>query len=147
MAKSTMGARSRGRVGSLNENWIRGRVYTVRGYKVMLDRDMAELYGVDLEQLREAVAKNDERFPDDFMLQLTRDETYTLVSQNVIPLKRSLDGNLPYVFTEMGVAMLSCVLDSESAIQVSRIIMELTSFMSKLDMTAGERDSLPFNIF
>ena len=147
MAKATMDSRSQNRLGRLHESWVRGRVYTVRGHKVMLDSDLAGLYDVELERLREAVARNDERFPDDFMLRLTQDETYTLVSQNVIPMKRSLDGNLPYVFTEPGVAMLSCVLDSQRAVQISRIIMELTSFMSKIDMTGEEKDSLPFNIF
>lgn len=72
----------------------------MRGEKVMLDRDLAELYGVTTSALIQAVKRNKKRFPPDFMFQLIKMEAESLVSQNVIPSKRSLGGRMPYVFTE-----------------------------------------------
>jgi len=89
----------------------------------MLDRDLAELYGVETGALIQAVKRNKERFPDDFMFRLIKMEAESLVSQNVIPSKRSLGGRMPYVFTEQGVAMLSSVLRSRRAIGMNIIIM------------------------
>jgi len=89
----------------------------------MLDRDLAELYRVKPIALRQQVKRNLDRFPQDFMFQLTAEEAETLVSQNVIPTRRSLGGSLPYVFTQEGVAMLSSVLKSPRAIQVNLAIM------------------------
>ena len=91
----------------------------------MLDRDLAELYGVKGIRLREQVKRNRKRFPNDFMFQLTEEETDILVSQNAIPSKKHLGGYLPYVFTEQGVAMLSSVLKSKRAIQVNIAIMRV----------------------
>jgi hypothetical protein len=78
----------------------------------MLDRDLAGLYEVKTIALRQQVKRNQARFPRDFMFQMTRREAAMLVSQNVIPSRRSLGGFLPYVFTQEGVAMLSSVLTS-----------------------------------
>jgi hypothetical protein len=89
----------------------------------MLDRDLAVLYRVKPIALRQQVKRNLDRFPQDFMFQLTAEEAETLVSQNVIPTRRSLGGSLPYVFTQEGVAMLSSVLKSARAIQVNLAIM------------------------
>lgn len=89
----------------------------------MLDRDLAVLYRVKPIALRQQVKRNLDRFPQDFMFQLTAEEAETLVSQNVIPTRRSLGGSLPYVFTQEGVAMLSSVLKSPRAIQVNLAIM------------------------
>jgi hypothetical protein len=89
----------------------------------MLDRDLATLYGVRTIALRQQVKRNAERFPQDFMFQLTADEAHVLVSQSVIPSGRSLGGSLPYVFTQEGVAMLSAVLHSQRAIAVNLAIM------------------------
>ena len=89
----------------------------------MLDRDLAELYGVETGALIQAVKRNKERFPDDFMFRLIKMEAESLVSQNVIPSNRSLGGRMPYVFTEQGVAMLSSVLRSRRAIGMNIIIM------------------------
>ena len=83
---------------------IERKIYLVHGQKVMLDRDLAELYQVKPIALRQQVKRNLERFPEDFMFQLTEKEAEMLVSQNVIPSKRSLGGYLPYAFTEQGVA-------------------------------------------
>lgn len=102
---------------------VERRIYLIRGQKVMLDRDLAELYQVKPIALRQQVKRNLDRFPEDFMFQLTEKEAEMLVSQNVIPSKQSLGGYLPSVFTQEGVAMLSSVLRSKRAIQVNVAIM------------------------
>ena len=102
---------------------IERRIYLIQGQKVMLDRDLAELYQVKPIALRQQVKRNQDHFPEDFMFQLTEKEAELLVSQNVIPSKQSLGGYLPYVFTQEGVAMLSSVLRSKRAIQVNVAIM------------------------
>ena len=89
---------------------IEQKIFYIRGHKVLLDRDLAVLYEVRSIALRQQVKRNKDRFPDDFMFQLTQDEAQQLVSQNVIPSKESLGGYTPYVFTEQGIAMLSSVL-------------------------------------
>ena len=96
---------------------IERQILLIRGQKVMLDRDLAELYGVKAIALRQQVKRNPRRFPDDFMFQLSESETQILLSQNVIADKRSLGGFLPYAFTEQGVAMLSSVLNSDRAVE------------------------------
>jgi len=101
----------------------------------MLDRDLADLYGVRAIALRQQVARNRERFPPDFMFQLRAEETEVLVSQNVIPSKRSLGGFLPYAFTQEGVAMLSSVLRSERAVLVNIEIMR--TFVRLREMLAS----------
>lgn len=102
---------------------IQRRIYTIRGVQVMLDKDLAVFYGVKPIRLREQVKRNIQRFPADFMFQLTKDEVETMVSQNAIPSKRSLGGSMPYVFTEQGVSSISSVLTSERAIEVNIKIM------------------------
>jgi len=90
---------------------------------VLLDADLATLYGVTTGNLNKAVKRNQSRFPPDFVIQLSQEEADVLVSQTVIPSHRSLGGFLPYAFTEQGVAMLSSVLRSERAIIVNIAIM------------------------
>ena len=102
---------------------IERAILLIRGHKVMLDRDLAELYGVKAIALRQQVSRNTSRFPPDFMFRLSQEEAEALVSQNVIPSKRSLGGSLPCAFTQEGVAMLSSVLRSERAVQVNIEIM------------------------
>ena len=101
------------------------KIYLIRGQKVMLDRDLAELYGVKSIRLREQVKRNVKRFPEKFMLQLTEAEVENMVSQNAIPSKQHLGGSLPYAFTEHGVLMLANVLKSELAITMSIRIIEI----------------------
>lgn len=108
------------------------QIHLIHGRKVMLDRDLAELYGVKAIALRQQVKRNKKRFPEEFMFQLTRQEAEALVSQNVIPTKRSFGGSLPYVFTEPGVAMLSSVLKSERAIQINILIIKAFIRMREL---------------
>jgi hypothetical protein len=79
------------------------KIYLIRNHKVMLDRDLAELYGVKAIRLREQVKRNQERFPENFMFQLTEKEVENMVSQNAIPSRQHLGGSLPYAFTEHGV--------------------------------------------
>ena len=113
---------------------IEKMIYVIRGQKVMLDSDLAELYGVEAKRLNEQVKRNLELFPEDFVLQLTSEEAKSLQGQFVISKKgRGGKQKLPYVFTENGVAMLSSVLNSPRAIQVNieimRIFTKLRSFL------------------
>ncbi len=100
---------------------IERKIYLIRGHKVMLDRDLAEMYGVETRVLNQAVRRNIERFPDDFMFALTRDEIMNL-SQIVIS-SRIKHAPSVFVFTEHGVSMLSSVLNSPKAIMVNIQIM------------------------
>lgn len=95
---------------------IQSSIYLIRNQKVMLDKDLAALYRVKPIALRQQVKRNSDRFPSDFMYQLTDKEVTVLLSQNVIPSRKSLGGHNPYVFTEQGVAMLSSVLTSRQAL-------------------------------
>lgn len=104
---------------------VMNKIYLIRNHKVMLDRDLAELYGVKAIRLREQVKRNQDRFPENFMFPLTEEEVENMVSQNAIPSKRHLGGSLPYVFTEHGVLMLANVLKSEQAITMSIRIIEI----------------------
>ncbi len=101
---------------------VRSKIYEIRGQKVMLDRDLAAMYGVETRALNQAVKRNAERFPEDFMFQLTAEEWENLKSQFVTS---SWGGarKMPYAFTELGVAMLSSVLTSKIAVQVNMGIM------------------------
>lgn len=100
------------------ENQIQGKIHNIRGLQVILDSDLAILYGVETRVLNQAVKRNSERFPPEFLFQLTENEFNNLKSQFVTS---SWGGrrNLPYAFTEQGVAMLSSVLKSDTAIKVS----------------------------
>ena len=103
---------------------IKKRIYEIRGQRVMIDRDLAELYGVETRTLNQAVKRNMERFPEDFVFTLTEQELENWKSQIVISnsIKMGLR-KLPLAFTELGIAMLSSVLRSETAIQVNINIM------------------------
>ena len=98
---------------------IQSKIYEIRGYKVMLDFDLAEMYGTETKALKQSVRRNMERFPDDFMFELTRDEYNSLRSQ-IVSLDSQGRGKYskyqPFAFTEQGVAMLSSVLNSKLAI-------------------------------
>jgi regulator of PEP synthase PpsR (kinase-PPPase family) len=102
---------------------IQNRIHELRGQRVMLDYDLAELYEVETRVLKQAVKRNVDRFPHDFMFQLTNDEIDHMVSQNVIPSKSHLGGASPFAFSEQGVAMLSTVLKSKKAVMVNISIM------------------------
>ena len=103
---------------------IQNLIYEIRGCKVMLDSDLAKLYGVETFNLNKAVKRNLSRFPMDFMFQLTKDEYDSLIFQiGISNSKRGGRRFMPYVFTEQGVAMLSSVLQSEQAISINIQIM------------------------
>ncbi len=118
----------------ITEQLIIDRVHIIRGVKVMLDKDLAEMYGVQTSALNQAVKRNSLRFPDDFMFQLSQKEFESLISQTVISKQVGRGGTrkLPYVFTEQGVAMLSSVLNSETAIQVNIQIIRVFIKMKQL---------------
>jgi len=101
---------------------IQNMIYEIRGQKVMFDRDLADLYGVELRSLNQAVKRNIGRFPSDFMFQLTDEEWKNQRSQFVI-FNKDARKYKPYVFTEQGVSMLSSVINSERAIGVNINIM------------------------
>ncbi len=110
----------------LPDEIVMNQIYLVRGQKVMLDRDLAALYGVETRVLKQAVRRNLDRFPEDFMFELTQEEYNSLRSQIVILKERGAHSKyLPQVFTEQGVAMLSSVLNSKQAIQVNIQIMRI----------------------
>lgn len=111
---------------ALNDNQtIQNKIYTIRDVQVMLDRDLAELYGVETRVLNQAVKRNIERFPPEFMFQMTKDELEIWMSHIVISNKELMGlRKLPFVFTEQGVSMLSGVLKSDIAIQTSISIIK-----------------------
>lgn len=122
------------------EEFIERRIYLIRGQKVMLDSDLAELYKVPTFRLNEAVKRNLSRFPEDFMFRLDKteaDNAISLRSQNAILKRGQHSKYLPYVFTEHGVAMLSSVLHSETAIQMNILIIRAFIKMKQV-LTANE---------
>jgi hypothetical protein len=114
------------------------RIYVIRGQKIMLDSDLAELYRVPTFRLNEAVKRNLRRFPDDFMFQLAKEEAGCLTSQIAMSKGRGGRRTLPYAFTEHGVAMLSSVLNSERAVQMNILIVR--AFVKLREMLASHRD-------
>jgi hypothetical protein len=117
---------------------IENQIYLIRGQKVMLDRDLAELYGVKPIRLREQVKRNRNRFPDDFMFQLTEDEVKFMVSQNAIPSRKHLGGFLPYAFTEHGTLMLSSILNSARAVEIG--IFVVRAFVKLRQILSSHKD-------
>ncbi len=121
---------------SLNPEIIKERIYIIRGKKVMIDRDLAVLYEVDTRHLNRAVRRNLDRFPEDFMFELTKDEVKNWMYQfgtSNYTLKQSLR-KPPLAFTEQGIAMLSSVLNSKRAIQVNiQIIRIFTKLREMID--------------
>ena len=122
----------------VSETIIEGKIYLARGQKVMVDHDLAKLYGVTTMALNQAVKRNSERFPRDFMFSLTLDEAKNLISQFVISSSHGGLRKRPVVFTELGVAMLSSVLRSPRAIAVNIQIMR--TFSRLRDMLAENDD-------
>jgi len=117
---------------------IERKILLIRGQKVMLDSDLAELYGVSTKVLNQAVKRNRARFPDDFMFQLSAAESAALRSQFVTSKGRGGRQYRPFVFTEQGIAMLSSVLNSERAIQGNIAIVR--AFVRLREMIASHKD-------
>ena len=124
----------------VQQETIERKIYLIRGIKVMLDSDLAELYGVETFNLNKAVKRNLDRFPSDFMFQLTKDEAISLRFQIGMSKVSGRGGRryLPYAFTEQGVAMLSSVLSSKRAVQVNIAIMR--AFVMLREMLATNKD-------
>ena len=118
---------------------IERRIYLIRGQKVMLDSDLAEIYGVPTFRLNEAVKRNRKRFPADFMLQLNREEASFLTSQIAMSkVGRGGRRTLPYAFTEHGVAMLASVLNSDRAAQMNIVIIR--AFVKLREVVASHKE-------
>jgi len=123
-----------------HEELIQNKIFVIRNEKVMLDQDLATLYGVETKQLKRAVRRNLDRFPPDFMFELNKDEYHALRCQ-IGTLERGTHSKyLPMVFTEQGVAMLSSVLNSRRAIQVNILIMR--AFVKMRQMASSHKDLL-----
>jgi hypothetical protein len=117
---------------------IEKAILLIRGQKVILDSDLAALYGVETRVLKQAVRRNRKRFPSDFMFELTKEENRSLRSQNVILEPGRYSKYLPFAFTEQGVAMLSSILNSERAIEVNIAIMRV--FVRLREMMATHKE-------
>jgi hypothetical protein len=117
---------------------ISGKIYLIRGQQIMLDRDLAELYETETRTLKQAVKRNADKFPEDFMFELEEKEIARLVSQSVIPSKQHLGGAVPYAFTEQGVAMLSSVLHTSVAVEMSIRIMRAFVVMRRFMISNAE---------
>ena len=115
----------------ISDGIVIGKIQIIRGKKVMLDEDLAELYEVQTKRLNEQVKRNQDRFPEDFMFQLTKTEFDDLKSQNATA-RWGGRRNQPYAFTEHGVLMLSSVLKSKKAVQVNIQIMRIFTRMREL---------------
>ena len=118
------------------EETITSKIYLIRGMKVMLDRDLAALYGVETKRVKEAVRRNLSRFPDDFMFELTEKEfkkwreEFILTSSDKMGLRYA-----PFAFTEHGVLMLASVLNSERAVQINIQIVRIFNKMREMILT------------
>ena len=119
---------------------IAGKIYLIRKTRVMMDNDLAELYGVETKQLKRAVRRNIDRFPPDFMFELNKEEYDSLRYQFGTLKRGSHTKYLPMAFTEQGVAMLSSVVNSKRAIEVNILIMR--AFVKLREMVASHKDLL-----
>ena len=118
---------------------VERRIYLIRGQKVMLDSDLAEIYRVETKALNQAIRRNPDRFPEEFMFQLTQEEAESLRSQFVTSNPgRGGRRYQPYAFTEHGVAMLSAVLNSKRAVQMSILIVR--AFVKMRELLASHKD-------
>jgi len=120
---------------SISDAIIQSKIYIIRGQKVMLDSDLADMYGVQTKALKQAVRRNIDRFPEDFMFELTKEEADNASRSQIVTLKKGENIKyLPFAFTEHGVLMLSSILRSERAVQVNIQIMRIYSKMKELLM-------------
>ncbi|MFH0867263.1 MAG: ORF6N domain-containing protein [Bacteroidota bacterium] len=124
-----------------SDDIITSRIFTIRGMKVMIDRDLAELYGVETKRLKEAVRRNSKRFPYDFMFEMSKEEfdiwrtQFATSNSDLMGLRHK-----PFCFTEQGVTMLSCILNSEQAIQVNIRIIRV--FVKMRELAISHKDIL-----
>ena len=129
-------------VQNVSDEFVISKIYLIRNRKVMIDRDLAELYGVETRRLKEQVRRNLSRFPEDFMFELTKEELEKWRSQFATSKREKMGlRRPPFVFTEHGVLMLSSVLNSQQAIQMNIRIMRIFSKMR--EMILSHKDLLP----
>lgn len=121
----------------MDENVIHELIHEINGYKVMLDFDLAKLYGVTTKALNQGMKRNLERFPSDFSFQLTKDQWDTLRSQ-IVTAKRKGNQYLPIAYTEHGVTMLASVLRSERAVKMNIAIVRAFIALRKISMHYNE---------
>lgn len=135
-------SKSAKQVPAISDAAVMSRIHTVRGHKVMLDRDLAQLYGVETKALKQAVRRNMERFPEDFMFEMSKEELEQWRSQTVTSNSGDRMGlrYAPFCFTEHGVLMLSSVLNSETAIDVNIQIIRV--FAKMRELLANHKDLL-----
>ncbi|HEY0668172.1 MAG TPA: ORF6N domain-containing protein [Sphingobacteriaceae bacterium] len=126
----------------ISDNVVTRKIYEIRNRKIMIDSDLSEMYGVETRRLNEQVKRNSERFPEDFMFQLSENEFENLKSQNATS---SWGGRrtLPYAFTEHGVLMLSSVLNSPQAVQVN---IQIVRIFTRLREVISEHHELKLEI-
>ena len=126
---------------SMELQFVQNKIYTIRNQRIMLDYDLAELYGVETRVLNQAVKRNIERFPEDFMFQLDENEWQSMSSQFVMTSKSKRPKSaLPLVFTEHGVTMLSSILRSKTAIQINiQIVRAFVAVRNLLSVTSVDR--------
>lgn len=126
----------------LADEVIMTKIYVLRGRKIMLDRDLAELYGVETKVLKQAVRRNTERFPEDFMFEMNKEEFENWRSQFVTSKEGDKKGlrYAPFCFTEQGVTMLSCILNSKRAITINIQIIRI--FAKLREMIIAHKDIL-----
>jgi hypothetical protein len=124
---------------AVSDETVISKIFLIRGKRVMIDRDLAKMYGVETKVLNQAVKRNKERFPSDFMFQMTSEELEIWKSQFVTSNKLKMGiRKMPFVFTEMGVAMLSSVLKSETAIEVNIQIIRIFSRIREVLLTHND---------
>ena len=116
---------------------IKNKIHEIRGHKVMLDFDLAELYGSENKVLKQAVRRNINRFPDDFMFELSEKEFQSLRSQ-IVTSNRGGSRYMPFAFTEQGVAMLSSVLNSNKAIEINIALMRTFVTIRQFSLSYAE---------
>ncbi|MCD4679356.1 MAG: ORF6N domain-containing protein [Bacteroidales bacterium] len=128
----------------LADEVIMSKIYFIRGQKVMLDRDLADLYGVETKVLKQAVKRNIDRFPEDFLFEMTKEELDNWRSQ--IVTSKSIKMGLryfPFCFTEQGVTMLSCILNSQRAIQLN---IQIVRIFTKIRESLTDNLDIKFEI-
>ncbi len=117
---------------------IEDKIFLIRGHRIMIDRDLAQLYGVETKYLNRQVKRNQERFPEEFMFQLTKDEKEELVTNWHRFEKLKHSSTLPHAFTEHGVAMLSSVLNSGQAVKIS--IQIIKTFVKLRELISSHKE-------
>lgn len=121
---------------AIPDDVIISKIYLIRGQKVMIDRDLAELYGVETKRLKEAVRRNIERFPEDFMFEMNKKELKSWRGASVSsPEDRQGLRYAPFCFTEQGVTMLSCILNSSTAIEVNIRVIRIFTNLREMVLT------------